>query len=102
MPSIQLPVLLLCLTLSGVCLNGRQSPPEVSENIGRSSLDDTLQRSESRMLQSVLKKVEKKEEMNKGIYNTGDIPLKILVYSLAEGISQCIYFPVAHCTYLLF
>ncbi|XP_015730360.1 thyrotropin releasing hormone [Coturnix japonica] len=65
MPSIQLPVLLLCLTLSGVCLNGRQSPPEVSENIGRSSLDDTLQRSESRMLQSVLKKVEKKEEMNK-------------------------------------
>ncbi|XP_072203564.1 thyrotropin releasing hormone [Excalfactoria chinensis] len=65
MPSIQLPVLLLCLTLSGVCLNGRQSPPEVSENMGRSLRDDTLQRSESHMLQSVLKKVEKKEEMNK-------------------------------------
>jgi len=84
MPSIQLPVLLLCLTLSGVCLNGRQFPPELSENMGRSSLDDILQRSGSHMLQSVLKKVEKKEEMNKGIYNTGDIPLEILVYSLAE------------------
>ncbi|XP_021265602.1 thyrotropin releasing hormone [Numida meleagris] len=65
MPSIQLPVLLLCLTLSGVCLSGRQSPPEASENMGKSSLDDILQRSGSHMLQSVLKKVEKKEEMNK-------------------------------------
>ncbi|XP_042736921.1 thyrotropin releasing hormone [Lagopus leucura] len=65
MPSIQLPVLLLCLTLSGVCLNGKQSPPEVSEKMGRSSLDDILQRSRSHMLPSVVKKVEKKEEMNK-------------------------------------
>ncbi|XP_031465279.1 thyrotropin releasing hormone [Phasianus colchicus] len=65
MPSIQLPVLLLCLTLSGVCLNGRQSPPEVSEKMGRSSLDDILQRSGSHMFQFVIKKVEKKEDMNK-------------------------------------
>ncbi|OXB55775.1 hypothetical protein ASZ78_014318 [Callipepla squamata] len=64
MPPIQVPVLLLCLTLSGVCLNGRQPPPEASENM-RSSLDDISQRSGSHMLQSVLKKVEKKEEMNK-------------------------------------
>lgn len=43
------------------------------------------------MLQSAVKKLEKKEEMNKGIHNTGDIPLETLVYSLAEIISQCIY-----------
>lgn len=101
MPSIQLPVLLLCLTLSGVCLNGKQSPPEVSEKMGRSSLDDILQRSRSHMLPSVVKKVEKKEEMNKGIYNIGDIPIEILVRSLAEIISQCIYFTDSNCVYSL-
>ncbi|XP_009816663.2 thyrotropin releasing hormone [Gavia stellata] len=65
MPSMHLPLLLLCLTLCGVCLNGRQPLPEGSENMGRSPLDDILQRSESRILQSVLKKAEKEEDMNK-------------------------------------
>ncbi|NXJ07323.1 TRH protein, partial [Odontophorus gujanensis] len=75
MPSMQVPVLLLCLTLSGVCLNGKQSPPEASENM-RNSLDDILQRSGSHMLQSVLKKVEKKEEMNKEL----NVPLPQWLY----------------------
>ncbi|KFW02988.1 Pro-thyrotropin-releasing hormone [Eurypyga helias] len=65
MPSIQLPLLLLCLTLCGTCLSGGQPLPEGSENMGRSPLDDILQRSESLILQSVLKKAEKEEEMNK-------------------------------------
>ncbi|KFV01730.1 Pro-thyrotropin-releasing hormone [Tauraco erythrolophus] len=65
MPSIQLPLLLLCLTLCGVCLSGGQPLPDGSENIGRSPLDDILQRSESLILQSVLKKAEKEEKMNK-------------------------------------
>ncbi|NXC18203.1 TRH protein, partial [Corythaeola cristata] len=67
MPSIHLPLLLLCLTLCGVCLSGGQPLPEGSENIGRSPLDDILQRSESLILQSVLKKAEKEEKMNKDI-----------------------------------
>ncbi|NWY51397.1 TRH protein, partial [Chionis minor] len=65
MPSIQLPLILLCLTLCGVCLSGGQPLPDGSENMGRSPLDDILQRSESLILQSVLKKAEKEEEMNK-------------------------------------
>ncbi|NWW45203.1 TRH protein, partial [Pedionomus torquatus] len=65
MPSLQLPLLLLCLTLSGVCLNQGQPLPEGSEKIGRSPLDDILQRSESLILQSVLKKAENEDEMNK-------------------------------------
>ncbi|NXW53077.1 TRH protein, partial [Eurystomus gularis] len=65
MPSIQLPLLLLCLTLSGVCLNVGQPLPEGRDSMGRSPLDDILQRSESLILQSVLKKAEKEEEMNK-------------------------------------
>ncbi|NWU67598.1 TRH protein, partial [Pterocles burchelli] len=65
MPSIQLPLLLLCLTLGGVCLNEGQPLPDGSVNMGRSPLDDILQRSESLILQSVLKKAEKEEEMNK-------------------------------------
>ncbi|XP_027558406.1 thyrotropin releasing hormone isoform X2 [Neopelma chrysocephalum] len=65
MPSIQLPLLLLCLTLGGVCLNGRQPIPEESETMRRSPLDDILQRSESLIFQSVLKKAEKDEETNK-------------------------------------
>ncbi|NWR56164.1 TRH protein, partial [Bucorvus abyssinicus] len=64
MPSIQLPLLILCLTLSGVCLNGGQPLPEGSENMGRSPLNDVLQRSESLILLSLLKKAEKGEEMN--------------------------------------
>ncbi|NXG25512.1 TRH protein, partial [Grallaria varia] len=64
MPSIQLPLLLLCLTFWGVCLNGRQPLPEESETM-RSLLDDILQRSESLILQSVLKNAEKDEETNK-------------------------------------
>ncbi|NXN77288.1 TRH protein, partial [Bombycilla garrulus] len=65
MSSIQLPLLLLCLTLCGVCFNGGHLLPVESENMGKSSLDDTLQRSESLILQSVLKKAEKEEEINK-------------------------------------
>ncbi|KFO79815.1 thyrotropin releasing hormone [Cuculus canorus] len=65
MPSIQLPLLLLCLTSCGVCLNGRQPIPERSENMGRSPLDDILQTSESLILQSVLKNAKKEEEMLK-------------------------------------
>ncbi|NXK04413.1 TRH protein, partial [Herpetotheres cachinnans] len=64
MPSIQLPLLFLCLTLCGV-LSGGQPLSEGSEPMGRSPLDDILQRSESLILQSVLKKAEKEEEMNK-------------------------------------
>ncbi|KAM6256911.1 thyrotropin releasing hormone [Porphyrio hochstetteri] len=63
MPSI--PLLLLCLTLCGVCLNGGQTLPEGSENMGRSPLDDILQRSESLILQSALKKAENEEDINK-------------------------------------
>ncbi|NXA05565.1 TRH protein, partial [Sapayoa aenigma] len=65
MPSIQLPLLLLCLTSWGVCLSGRQPFPEESENMRRSPLDDILQRSESLILRSVLKKAEKEDEINK-------------------------------------
>ncbi|NWI86053.1 TRH protein, partial [Pitta sordida] len=64
MPSIQLPLLLLCLTSWGVCLSGRQSLPEESENM-RSPLDDILQRPESLILRSVLKKAEGEEDMKK-------------------------------------
>ncbi|NWI51533.1 TRH protein, partial [Calyptomena viridis] len=65
MPSVLLPLLLLCLTPWGVCLSGRQPFPEERENIRGSSLDDILQRSESLILQPVLKKAEKAEEINK-------------------------------------
>ncbi|NXB07057.1 TRH protein, partial [Cnemophilus loriae] len=65
MPSIQLPLLLLCLTLCGVCFNGGHLLPEESENMGRRPLDDILQRYESLILQSVPKKAEKEEEINK-------------------------------------
>ncbi|XP_012429161.1 thyrotropin releasing hormone isoform X3 [Taeniopygia guttata] len=65
MSSIQLPLLLLCLTSCGVCFNGGHLLPEESENMGKVPLDDTLQRSESLILQSVLKKAEKEEEINK-------------------------------------
>ncbi|KAI1234601.1 hypothetical protein IHE44_0003663 [Lamprotornis superbus] len=67
MPSIQLPLLLLCLTLCGVCFNVGHLLPEESENMGKSPLDDILQRSESLILQSVLKKAEKEEEINKDV-----------------------------------
>ncbi|XP_064289272.1 thyrotropin releasing hormone isoform X2 [Passer domesticus] len=62
MTSIQLPLLLLCLTSCGVCFNGGHLLPEESENMGKSPLDHILQRSESLILQSVLKKA---EEINK-------------------------------------
>ncbi|NXC48250.1 TRH protein, partial [Penelope pileata] len=65
MPSIQLPLLLLCLTLSGVCLGRGQSLPEARESVGQRPLDDILQRAGSLVLQPVHKKAEKKEEMNK-------------------------------------
>ncbi|NWV86746.1 TRH protein, partial [Dasyornis broadbenti] len=65
MLSIQLPLLLLCLTSCGVCFNGGHLLPEESKNMGRNPLDDILQRPESLILQSILKKAEKKEEINK-------------------------------------
>ncbi|NXR76557.1 TRH protein, partial [Pycnonotus jocosus] len=65
MPSIQLPLLLLCLTSCGVCFNGGHLLPEESENMGKSPLNNILQRSESLILQSALKKAEKEEEINK-------------------------------------
>ncbi|NXM73889.1 TRH protein, partial [Serilophus lunatus] len=65
MPSLQLPLLLLCLISWGVCLRGRQPPPEESENMRRSPLPAILERAESLILQSVLQKAEKEEEMNK-------------------------------------
>ncbi|NXK81461.1 TRH protein, partial [Amazona guildingii] len=65
MPSIQLPLLLLCLTLCSVCLKERSPFPEGSENTGRSLLDDILQRSDSLILHSVFKKAEKEGEINK-------------------------------------
>ncbi|XP_062441830.1 thyrotropin releasing hormone [Rhea pennata] len=61
MPSIQLPLLLLCLTLHGVCLNWRQPLPEESDNAERSTLDDNPQKTESLNLQSVLKKSEEEK-----------------------------------------
>ncbi|KAM9374403.1 thyrotropin releasing hormone [Phaethornis superciliosus] len=64
MPSIRVPLLLLCLTLCGVCLSGEQTLPEANENMRRSPLDDILQRSQSLFLQSFLK-IEKKEDINK-------------------------------------
>ncbi|NXR21268.1 TRH protein, partial [Cinclus mexicanus] len=65
MPSIQLPLVLLCLTLCGVCFNEGHLLPEESENMGKSPLDDILQRSESLILQSILKRAEKEEEITK-------------------------------------
>ncbi|NXP34340.1 TRH protein, partial [Leiothrix lutea] len=65
MSSIQLPLLLLCLTSSGVCFNGGHLLTEESENMRKSPLNDILQRSESLILQSPLKKAEKEEEINK-------------------------------------
>ncbi|NWS36757.1 TRH protein, partial [Polioptila caerulea] len=65
MPSIQLPLLLICLTSWGVCFNGGHLLPEESENMGKNPLDDILQRSESLILQSILKHDEKEEEINK-------------------------------------
>ncbi|XP_023790806.1 thyrotropin releasing hormone [Cyanistes caeruleus] len=65
MPSIQLPLLLLCLTLCGVCFNGGHLLPEERENMVKSPLDDILQRPESLILQSVLKKAEKEDDINK-------------------------------------
>uniref|UniRef100_A0A8C8AWR4 Pro-thyrotropin-releasing hormone n=1 Tax=Otus sunia TaxID=257818 RepID=A0A8C8AWR4_9STRI len=66
MPSIQMPLLLLCLTWCGVSRSAGQPLPEGREDMGRSPLGDILQRSESLLLQSVLKKAEKEEEMKKG------------------------------------
>ncbi|NXB79794.1 TRH protein, partial [Donacobius atricapilla] len=65
MPSIQLPLLLLYLTSCGVSFNGGHLLPEESENMGKSPLNDILQRFESLILQSALKKAEKEEEINK-------------------------------------
>ncbi|NXQ64202.1 TRH protein, partial [Anthoscopus minutus] len=65
MPSTQLPLLLLWLTSCGVCFNGGHLLPEESVNMGKSPLDDILQRPESLVLQSVLKRAGKEKEINK-------------------------------------
>ncbi|KAM4893779.1 TRH protein, partial [Sylvia borin] len=65
MASIQLPLLLLCLTSCGVCFNGGHVLPEESENMGKSPLNDILRRSESLIVQSAFKKAEKEGEINK-------------------------------------
>uniref|UniRef100_A0A7M4F317 Pro-thyrotropin-releasing hormone n=1 Tax=Crocodylus porosus TaxID=8502 RepID=A0A7M4F317_CROPO len=64
MTPVQL-LLLLSLTLSGICLNLGQLTLEGGENSERSHLDDILQRAESILLRSILKKVEEEEELNK-------------------------------------
>ncbi|NXG69393.1 TRH protein, partial [Baryphthengus martii] len=65
MSSIQRPLLLLCLTLSGLCLSGGWPLPEGREDMGRRPLSDILQRSASLILRSALKKAGKGEEMKK-------------------------------------
>lgn len=60
--------------------------------MGRSPTDDILQRSESLILQSILKKAEKEEEINKGIYSTGDTHL-VMAKHLAEIIRSKVSFP---------
>ncbi|XP_067400451.1 thyrotropin releasing hormone isoform X2 [Emydura macquarii macquarii] len=57
-------LLLLSLTLSSVCVNLGQPIPEANKNGDRSHLDDILQRAESIILKSILKKAEKEEETN--------------------------------------
>nr|XP_005288509.1 thyrotropin releasing hormone [Chrysemys picta bellii] len=64
MTSIRL--LLLSLTLSSVCVSLGQPIPETNENGDRSHLDDILQRAESIILRSILKKADEGEETNKG------------------------------------
>lgn len=78
MPSIPLPLLLL--TLAGVGLHAGLLLPEGREKAGTSPLDDILQRSESLLLQSVLKRAEKEGETKKGRYNTGDIHIVMLAW----------------------
>ncbi|KAM9132632.1 thyrotropin releasing hormone [Pangshura tecta] len=58
-------LLLLSLTLSSVCVNLGQPIPEAMENGDRSHLEGILQRAESIILQSILKKAEEEEETNK-------------------------------------
>uniref|UniRef100_A0A8C8SCY9 Thyrotropin releasing hormone n=1 Tax=Pelusios castaneus TaxID=367368 RepID=A0A8C8SCY9_9SAUR len=58
-------LLLLSLTLSSVCVNLGQSSPEANESGDRSHFDDILQRAESIILRSILKKAEEEEETNK-------------------------------------
>nr|XP_006132902.1 thyrotropin releasing hormone [Pelodiscus sinensis] len=58
-------LLLLSLTLSSACVNLGQPIPEANENGERSHLDDILQRAESIILRSILKKAEEEEETNK-------------------------------------
>lgn len=90
MPSIQLPLLLLCLTSCGVCFNGGHLLPEESENMGKNPLNDILQRCESLILQSALKKAEKEEQINKGISLTGDTHL-VMGQNLAEIIRSKVW-----------
>lgn len=77
MTSVQL-LLLLSLTLSGICLNLGQPTLDGGENGERSHLDDILQRAESILLKSILKKVEEEEELNKGRCATAAILLVVL------------------------
>uniref|UniRef100_A0A8D0HNG7 Pro-thyrotropin-releasing hormone n=1 Tax=Sphenodon punctatus TaxID=8508 RepID=A0A8D0HNG7_SPHPU len=65
MTSARLPLLLLSLILTGVCVNLGQPIPDASEGDEKSHLDDILQRAESIILRSILKKAEEEEESNK-------------------------------------
>lgn len=51
--------------------------------MGKNPLNDILQRCESLILQSALKKAEKEEQINKGISLTGDTHL-VMGQNLAE------------------
>ncbi|NXD13991.1 TRH protein, partial [Nothocercus nigrocapillus] len=56
--SVQLPLLLLCLSLCADGLSHRQPLPEGGDNVEKRPLDDNMQKAESLILQSVLKKSE--------------------------------------------
>ncbi|KAM8799803.1 TRH protein, partial [Eudromia elegans] len=61
---VQLPLLLLCLSLCADCLRHGQPLPEGGSNVEKRPLDDNTQKAESLILQSVLKKSEE-EKINK-------------------------------------
>ncbi|NWJ00183.1 TRH protein, partial [Crypturellus undulatus] len=64
MRSVQLPLLLLCLSLCVDCLRRGQPLPEGGNNVEKKPLDDNMRKAESLILRSVLKKSEE-EKINK-------------------------------------
>ncbi|NWX88020.1 TRH protein, partial [Nothoprocta ornata] len=65
MRALQLPLLLLCLSLGADCLRRGQPLPDRADNREQRPLDDNTPEAESLILQSVLKKAEE-EKFNKG------------------------------------